>query len=148
MFNSNINYSNYWFFKCPFALHSLVVQHSWYWNSPVECTDVLQSDLYERSVLRQTTCLLLLMKGEVKKHVYKDLRNKTQHLCAFFPSCNSSYINFVANLLFRRKLEAVVWEGHQWWLWPFVLVFALSALFRYYMYLSGALNIDWCSVCS
>jgi len=48
------------------------------------------------------------MKGEVKKHVYKDLRNKTQHLGAFFPSCNSSYINFVANLLFRRKLEAVV----------------------------------------
>ena len=77
-------------------------------NSPVECTDVLKSDLYERSVWRQTTCLLLLMKGEVKKHVYKDLRNKTQHLCAFFPSCNSSYINFVANLLFRRKLEAVV----------------------------------------
>ena len=74
----------------------------------MECTDVLQSDLFERSVLRQTTCLLLLMKGEVKKHVYKDLRNKTQHLCAFFPSCNSSYINFVANLLFRRKLEAVV----------------------------------------
>jgi len=48
------------------------------------------------------------MKGEVKKHVYKDLRNKTQHLGAFFPSCNSSYINFVANLLFRRELEAVV----------------------------------------
>ena len=33
-----------------------------------------------------------------KRHVYKDLRKKTQHLCAFFPSCNSSYINFVAKL--------------------------------------------------
>jgi len=44
----------------------------------------LKSDLYERSVLRQITCILLLMKGEVKKHVYKDLRNKTQHLLPFF----------------------------------------------------------------
>ena len=148
MFNSNINiliidFSNV---SLPYTLWLYNILDTK--NSPVECTDVLKSDLYERSVLRQTTCLLLLMKGEVKKHVYKDLRNKTQHLGAFFPSCNSSYINFVANLLFRRKLEAVVWEGHQWWLWPLVLVFALSALFRYYMYLSGALNIDWCSVCS
>ena len=111
MFNSNINYSNYWFFKCQFALHSLVVQHSWYWNSPVECTDVFKSDLYERSVLRQTTCLLLLMKGEVKKHVYKDLRNKAQHLCAFFPSCKPSYINFVAILSLEGSQKQLCERG-------------------------------------
>jgi len=36
----------------------------------------------------------------MKTSMYKDLRNKAHHFCAFefLPSCYSSYVNFGANL--------------------------------------------------
>ena len=132
MFNSNICYSN-WFFKCQFTLFGCT-------------TFVIDTETVQWSVLMfwglSWDRRLYNAPDERwrEKHVYKDLRNKAQHLCAFFPSCKPSYI--CSPPFFRRESEAVVWEGHEWWLCPF----ALSALFRYYSF--EALDINWCSICS
>ena len=109
MFNSNICYS-IWFFKCRFTLFGCT-------------TFVIDTETVQWSVLMfwglSWDRCLYNAPDEMwrEKHVYKDLRNKAQHLCAFFPSCKPSYI--CSPPFFRRKLEAV-WEGHEWWLSLFI----------------------------
>ena len=104
MFNSNI-YSN-WSFICLFALHSFGCITFFIDTETVQWSVLMFWGLsWDRRLYNAPD------ERWREKHVYKDLRNKAQHLCAFFPSCKPSYINFVANFSLEGSQKQLCERG-------------------------------------